>query len=81
MRAGNFVTKERMNSRDIMERNWGSCLDWLDMNIEEENRVKNGFSVYCASTTKTMAGLQTGMEEPEEKDGLQAGWGKQKQKD
>ena len=43
------------------------------MNIEEENRVKNGFSVYCASMTKTMAGLQTGMEEPEEKDGLQAG--------
>ena len=51
------------------------------MNIEEENRVKNNFSVYCASTTKTMAGLQTGMEEPEEKDGMQAGWGKQKQKD
>ena len=40
------------------------------MNIEEENRAKNGFSVYCASTTKTMAVLQTGMEESEEKDDL-----------
>ena len=40
------------------------------MNIEEENRAKNGFSVYCVSTTKTMAVLQTGMEESEEKDDL-----------
>ena len=43
------------------------------MNIEEENRVKNGFSVYCASTTKTMAVLQTGMEESEEKDDMYVG--------
>lgn len=71
MRAGDFVTKKkRMSSRDIMERNWGSSLDWLDMNIEEENRVKNGFRVHCASMTKTMVVLQTGMEESEEKDGL-----------
>lgn len=32
-----------MNSRDIMERTWGSCLDWLDMNIEEV-----AFSAYGA---------------------------------
>ena len=40
------------------------------MNIEEENRVKNGFRVHCYSMTKTMVVLQTGMEESEEKDGL-----------
>lgn len=51
------------------------------MEMEEENGVKNGFSVCCASMTKRVVVLQTGMEESEGRGGLWAGRGKQKQKD